>query len=92
MATQTQIVLPGDDVDPTQLLPPRPAGTDKKSKNPPPLRLGPGLRLLLPSGEVVPTVSGELVADKRKNLLWIESEGGRVRPTPLSQSSMFDPD
>ncbi|KIH87426.1 exosome complex component RRP40 [Sporothrix brasiliensis 5110] len=82
MAAPAHIVLPGDDVDPTELLPPRPAaGTDKKAKSPPPLRLGPGLRLLLPSGQVVPTVSGELVADRRKNLLWVESDGGRYSPT-----------
>ena len=79
MEVSARIVLPGDNVDPAELLPARAAsGTDKKSKNPPPLRLGPGLRLLLPSGQVVPTVSGEIAVDRRKNLLWVESEGGRV--------------
>ena len=78
MDSAAQMVLPGDYVDPTQLLPPRVAtDPDKKSKNPP-LRLGPGLRILLPAGHVVPTVTGQLVADRRKNLLWVESEGGRV--------------
>ncbi|CAK7246430.1 MAG: exosome non-catalytic core subunit rrp40 [Sporothrix thermara] len=82
MEVSARIVLPGDNVDPAELLPARAAsGTDKKSKNPPPLRLGPGLRLLLPSGQVVPTVSGEIAVDRRKNLLWVESEGGRYYPT-----------
>lgn len=63
----TTIVLPGDDIDPAVLLPP----SDKK-----PLRLGPGLRLQRPSGDVVPTVAGLLAGDRRKNLLWVESGGG----------------
>ncbi|EFX01648.1 exosome complex exonuclease [Grosmannia clavigera kw1407] len=67
------IVLPGDDVDPTALLPP----ADKK-----PLRLGPGLRVLLPEGRLVATVPGLLAADRRKNLLWVEAggRGGRYAP------------
>ncbi|CAK7272141.1 exosome non-catalytic core subunit rrp40 [Sporothrix epigloea] len=82
MDAAARIFLPGDDIDPGQLLPARSAaGTDKKSRKPPPLRLGPGLRLLLPSGQVVSTVSGEIAVDRRKNLLWIESEGGRYNPT-----------
>lgn len=63
-------VLPGDEV-PAALIPSHP----KKA-----LKLGPGLRHVPPS-ELIPTVAGQLVTD-RKNSIWVEYNGGRVRPKP----------
>lgn len=62
------VVLPGDGIDPSE-IPSHP----KKA-----LRLGPGLRHILP-GTISPTVAGQLVADKKKNTIWVEHNGGRVR-------------
>ncbi|KAI1101514.1 hypothetical protein F4804DRAFT_315756, partial [Jackrogersella minutella] len=62
-------VLPGDRVDPS-LIPSHPKR---------PLRLGPGLRHI-PPNELVPTVAGQLVADYRKNSIWVEYNGGRYIP------------
>ncbi|KAK3394056.1 hypothetical protein B0H63DRAFT_444252 [Podospora didyma] len=72
MATaQPLYVLPGDTIDPS-LIP-----THKKL----PLRLGPGLRHIPPSA-IVPTVAGQLVADHKKNSMWVEYNGGRYIPAP----------
>jgi len=71
MTTKAPIyVLPGDSIDPS-VIP-----THKKH----PLRLGPGLRHIPPS-EIVPTVSGQLVTDPRKNSMWVEYNGGRYIPS-----------
>ncbi|KAH8662104.1 hypothetical protein BX600DRAFT_465579 [Xylariales sp. PMI_506] len=71
MATSTEkvFVLPGDSIDPS-LIPSHPKH---------PLRLGPGLRHIPPS-EIVPTVAGQLVTDRRKNSIWVEYNGGRYIP------------
>ncbi|KAK7946600.1 exosome complex component RRP40 [Apiospora aurea] len=71
MATQTEkvYVLPGDEIDPA-LIPSHPKH---------PLRLGPGLRHVPPS-DLFPTTAGQLVTDRRKNLIWVESNGGRYIP------------
>ena len=68
LENQNFIVLPGDTIDPS-LIP-----THKKL----PLRLGPGLRHIPPS-EIVPTVAGQLVTDRKKNSIWVEYNGGHVR-------------
>ncbi len=68
MASHT-IVLPGDEIDPAQ-IPSHP----KK-----PLRLGPGLRHDPATNEIVPTVAGQLVTDKNKNAIRVETSTGRVR-------------
>ena len=67
VATQGPVVLPGDELDPST-FPSHP----KKA-----LQLGPGLRHILPS-TILPTVAGQFMTDKKKNLMWIESNGGRV--------------
>jgi exosome complex component RRP40 len=64
---ETQFVLPGDAIDPGRI-------PSHKTKA---LRLGPGLQHIPPS-EIVPTVAGQLVTDRRKNSLWVEYGGGRV--------------
>ncbi|KAJ9155460.1 Exosome complex component RRP40 [Pleurostoma richardsiae] len=64
------LVLPGDAIDSSQI----PANKKK------PLRLGPGLRHV-PPAEIVPTVAGQLVADRAKNTLWVEYNGGRYVPS-----------
>jgi exosome complex component RRP40 len=71
MTTERQFVLPGDPID-HDLIP--------KHQNRP-LKLGPGLRFIPPS-QVVPTKAGELVADARKNSIWVDHPGGRVRDSP----------
>ncbi|KAI1337156.1 hypothetical protein F5Y15DRAFT_391597 [Xylariaceae sp. FL0016] len=63
------LVLPGEQIDPAT-IPSHP----KK-----PLKLGPGLRHIPPS-ELVPTVSGLLVTDRKKNSIWVEYNGGRYIP------------
>ncbi|TRX90999.1 hypothetical protein FHL15_008204 [Xylaria flabelliformis] len=72
MAAQTErvIVLPGDEI-PASLIPSHP----KRA-----LKLGPGLRHVPPS-DLIPTVAGQLVADHKKNSIWVEYNGGR-RPGP----------
>ncbi|KAI0130185.1 hypothetical protein BJ170DRAFT_305686 [Xylariales sp. AK1849] len=71
MTTETEkvFVLPGDNIDPS-LVPSHP-------KNP--LRLGPGLKHIPPS-EIVPTIAGQLVTDRKKNSIWVEYNGGRYIP------------
>lgn len=70
MATTGQpiFVLPGDQIDPS-VIPTHP----KKA-----LKLGPGLRHVPPS-DLIPTVAGQLVTDPKKNSIWVECNGGRVR-------------
>lgn len=65
--TQGPLVLPGDSISPSD-IPSHP----KKA-----LQLGPGLRHIPPS-TILPTVAGQLVADRKKNSLWVEYNGGRV--------------
>lgn len=67
MASESIFVLPGDRIDPS-LVPTHP----KK-----PLRLGPGLRHVPPS-DILPTLAGELVSDRNKNAIRVETAGGRV--------------
>lgn len=69
MSTETERVFvhPGDAID-ASLIPSHPKY---------PLRLGPGLRHIPPS-DIVPTIAGQLVTDRRKNQLWVEYNGGRV--------------
>ncbi|KAI1744639.1 hypothetical protein F4680DRAFT_232206 [Xylaria scruposa] len=71
MAAQSErvIVLPGDEI-PASLIPSHP----KRA-----LKLGPGLRHVPPS-ELIPTVAGQLVADHKKNSIWVEYNGGRYIP------------
>ncbi|EHK97532.1 putative Exosome complex component RRP40 [Glarea lozoyensis 74030] len=45
-----------------------------------PLKLGPGLRHIPPS-TITTIVAGQLYTDKRKNAVWVESNGGRYTPT-----------
>lgn len=68
MATAGPFVLPGDEID-ASLIP---------SHQKLPLRLGPGLRHV-PPGQIVPTIAGKLVTDRKKNSIWVEQMGGRVR-------------
>ncbi|KAK0628587.1 hypothetical protein B0T17DRAFT_573577 [Bombardia bombarda] len=68
---QHPLVLPGDTIDPS-LIP-----THKKQ----PLRLGPGLRHIPPNA-IIPTVAGQLIADHKKNSMWVEYNGGRYIPSP----------
>ncbi|KAH8169772.1 KH domain-containing protein [Sarocladium implicatum] len=62
-------VLPGDEIDP-ELIPSHP----KKA-----LRLGPGLRHVAPN-DLLPTLAGQLVTDRQKNLIRVETSGGRYVP------------
>ncbi len=66
----TQVVLPGQDI-PSDVLP-------TSSNSSLPLKLGPGLRHIPPS-TITPTIAGSLCVDNRKNAVWVESNGGRVR-------------
>ncbi|KAF2144163.1 uncharacterized protein K452DRAFT_223721 [Aplosporella prunicola CBS 121167] len=66
-----QVLLPGDDV-PAELLP--------VSHNPnKPLTLGPGLRHI-PPATITTTTPGALQTDRRKNAVWIDTNGGRYIP------------
>lgn len=67
MASEPVFVLPGDRIDPS-LIPSHP----KKA-----LRLGPGLRHV-PPGDILPTLAGQLVADRQKNAIRVETSGGHV--------------
>lgn len=67
------VLLPGEDI-PSQLLP----RNEKK-----PLVLGPGLRHA-PPGAVKATIAGAVAADRRKNAVWIEHDGGRVLKLDLN--------
>ncbi|ATY60127.1 exosome complex exonuclease RRP40 [Cordyceps militaris] len=69
MAAHT-IVLPGDAIDDAQ-IPTHP----KK-----PLRLGPGLRHDPSTNAILPTVAGQLVSDRPKNALRVETSTGRYLP------------
>ncbi|KAJ6783515.1 hypothetical protein PWT90_02046 [Aphanocladium album] len=69
MASHT-IVLPGDEIDDSQ-IPTHP----KK-----PLRLGPGLRHDPSTNEILPTVAGQLVSDRNKNAIRVETSSGRYLP------------
>ncbi|KAK0387932.1 hypothetical protein NLU13_4177 [Sarocladium strictum] len=62
-------VLPGDEIDPS-LIPSHP----KKA-----LRLGPGLRHVAPN-DILPTLAGQLITDRQKNLIRVEHSGGRYVP------------
>lgn len=67
MSSEAVFVLPGDHIDPS-LIPSHP----KK-----PVRLGPGLRHVPPS-ELLPTLAGQLVTDRQKNAIRVETFNGRV--------------
>ncbi|KAK5998803.1 Exosome complex component RRP40 [Cladobotryum mycophilum] len=69
MATESVFVLPGDLID-HSLIPSHP----KK-----PLKLGPGLRHVPPS-DLLPTLAGQLVADRQKNTIRVETSTGRYMP------------
>lgn len=69
MASEAVFVLPGDQIDPS-LIPSHP----KKA-----LRLGPGLRHV-PPNDILPTIAGQLITDRQKNLIRVENAGGRVSP------------
>ncbi len=67
-------VLPGEEIDASSVP------THKKH----PLRLGPSLRLAPGATAVVPTAAGQLFVDRRKSLMWVEHNGGKVRPVAHS--------
>jgi hypothetical protein len=67
MSSESVFVLPGDHIDPS-LIPSHP----KK-----PVRLGPGLRHVPPS-DLLPTLAGQLVTDRLKNAIRVETANGRV--------------
>ncbi|PHH88832.1 hypothetical protein CDD83_6990 [Cordyceps sp. RAO-2017] len=69
MATEPVFVLPGDHIEPEH-VPSHP----KK-----PLRLGPGLRHV-PPNDILPTLAGRLVSDRQKNVIHVETLGGRYVP------------
>ncbi|EFY93142.1 exosome non-catalytic core subunit rrp40 [Metarhizium acridum] len=69
MSSEPVFVLPGDHIPP-DLVPSHP----KK-----PLRLGPGLRHV-PPNDVVPTLAGQLVTDRPKNAIRVETSHGRYVP------------
>ncbi|KAL2890988.1 Exosome complex component RRP40 [Ceratocystis lukuohia] len=70
-SSSTLLVLPGQPIDLESI--PR---NDKK-----PLRLGPGLNIEPPS-TLIPTVSGILTSDVRRNIVWVEHGSGRYVPAP----------
>ena len=68
MATET-LVFPGEVISPDILpIPSNPAL---------PLKLGPGLRHVLPS-TITSTLAGPLCIDRKKNAIWVENNTGRV--------------
>ncbi|EGR49807.1 uncharacterized protein TRIREDRAFT_76828 [Trichoderma reesei QM6a] len=69
MSSEPIFVLPGDRID-ASLIP----SHEKK-----PLRLGPGLRHVPPS-DLVPTLAGQLVTDRQKNAIRVETANGRYIP------------
>ncbi|KND87249.1 Exosome complex component rrp40 [Tolypocladium ophioglossoides CBS 100239] len=69
MASEPVFVLPGDRIDPS-LIPSHP----RKA-----LRLGPGLRHV-PPNDMLPTLAGQLVADRQKNAIRVETTGGHYVP------------
>jgi exosome complex component RRP40 len=78
MASESVFVLPGDRIDPS-LIP-----THEKK----PLRLGPGLRYV-PTDALEPMLAGQLIADRQKNAIRVETSEGRVR-TPLAPIDSMD--
>lgn len=78
MAQTRPFVLPGDPIDLSEV--------SWKGKNQ--LRLGPGVRHIPPS-DVLPTVAGQLFTDARKNTIWVENKGGRVRRSFLYHISVL---
>ncbi|KAH7304947.1 hypothetical protein B0I35DRAFT_484140 [Stachybotrys elegans] len=69
MASESVFVLPGDRIDPS-LIP-----THEKK----PLRLGPGLRYVPPDA-LVPMLAGQLITDRQKNAIRVETSEGRYTP------------
>ncbi|KXH25160.1 exosome complex exonuclease RRP40 [Colletotrichum nymphaeae SA-01] len=69
MASVGPYVLPSDEID-DSLIP---------SHQKLPLRLGPGLRHV-PPRQIVPTIAGKLVTDRKKNSIWVEQTSGRYIP------------
>ncbi|TQN68648.1 Exosome complex component rrp40 [Colletotrichum shisoi] len=69
MSIAGPFVLPGDEID-ASLIP---------SHQKLPLRLGPGLRHV-PPRQIVPTIAGKLVSDRKKNSIWVEQTSGRYIP------------
>ncbi|KAI2627216.1 hypothetical protein GGS21DRAFT_258743 [Xylaria nigripes] len=71
MAAQSEriVVLPGDEIA-QNLIPSHP----KRA-----LKLGPGLRHVH-TNELIPTLAGQLATDRRKNSIWVESNGGKYKP------------
>ena len=69
MATAA-VVLPGEIISPDVL--PIPSNPNL------PLKLGPGLRHVPPS-TITSTIAGSLCIDLKKNAIWVENNGGRVR-------------
>ena len=72
MASEFTTVLPGDLISPETL----PLSANRQ------LKLGPGLRHTPPS-TLTATISGELASDAKKNAVWVEYSGGRVRRPPF---------
>ncbi|KAI9885058.1 MAG: Hsp70 protein that interacts with Zuo1p [Watsoniomyces obsoletus] len=69
-------VFPGDNI-PHDKLP-------RSSNKSVPLKIGPGLRHILPD-IITPTVAGELCVDAKKNAIWVEGFGGKYIPTTGDQ-------
>lgn len=68
MASQASVfVLPGDTIDPCH-IPSHPTKT---------LRLGPGIRHTPPE-DLIPTLAGQLVTERNKNAIRVETATGRV--------------
>lgn len=67
MASEPRFVFPGDPIDPAFI-------PSHKTKA---LRLGPGLRHV-PPATIAPTVAGQLMADHKKNSIWVEYSSGKV--------------
>ena len=71
MALDQAFVLPGEQIS-SELIPAQP-------NSPIPLKLGPGLRHVPPL-QIISTLSGILHVDSMKKAIWVEHNGGRVRP------------
>ncbi|PHH66370.1 hypothetical protein CDD81_7425 [Ophiocordyceps australis] len=69
MASDSIFVLPGDPID-GSILPCHPTKA---------LRLGPGLRHVPPK-QILPTLAGQLLVDKHKNAMRVETSRGRYIP------------
>ena len=68
MAVQT-VILPGEDVASSWL-----SGQANSSNT---LKLGPGLRHVLPLA-IISTVAGTVVVDQKKKAIWVENSNGKV--------------